>query len=72
MPIELFVGDVVRLRKPHACGNYEWRVVRIGADIGIRCQKCDHRVTLPRSTFERRVKEFIVRGEPPTTLEESG
>ena len=62
--MEIRLGDVVQLRKPHPCGSYEWRVVRLGADIGMRCQKCNHRVLLPRSTFERRVKQFISRGEP--------
>lgn len=62
--MEIRLGDVVELRKPHPCGSYQWRVVRLGADIGIRCQKCDHRVLLERSTFERRVKKFLSRGEP--------
>jgi hypothetical protein len=63
MVMEIRLGDIVRLRKPHPCGSYDWRVVRLGADIGIRCEKCNHRVLLPRSTFERRVKSFISRGE---------
>ena len=57
--LELHMGDVLRLRKPHPCGSYEWRVVRLGADIGLRCQKCNHRVLLPRSALERRVKEIV-------------
>jgi len=60
--LEIRLGDVVRLRKPHPCGGYDWEVVRLGADIGIRCLKCHHRVLLPRSTFERRLKAFISRG----------
>ncbi|MHB1004740.1 MAG: DUF951 domain-containing protein [Chloroflexota bacterium] len=68
MIMEIRLDDVVELRKPHPCGSYQWRVVRLGADIGIRCAKCDHRVLLPRSTFERRVKRFISRGEATPTL----
>jgi hypothetical protein len=63
MVIEIKLGDVVRLKKKHPCGSYEWQVVRLGADIGIKCLKCQHRVLLGRSIFERRVKEFISRGE---------
>jgi hypothetical protein len=37
-------------------------VVRVGAEIGIRCATCDRKVLLPRSTFERRVKRFLERG----------
>jgi hypothetical protein len=59
MPIEVYVDDVVRLRKVHPCGSYDWRVVRIGADIGLKCLGCGRHVMLPRSTFERRLKAFV-------------
>jgi hypothetical protein len=57
------LGDVVRMRKPHPCGSNEWDVVRLGADIGIRCRKCSRRVLLPRSQFVRQVKTLVERGE---------
>ena len=63
MVMEIKLGDVVRLKKPHPCGSYEWQVVRLGADIRIKCLKCQRRVLLERSIFERRVKAFISRGE---------
>ncbi|RLC63136.1 MAG: DUF951 domain-containing protein [Chloroflexi bacterium] len=63
MVMEIKLGDVVRLKKKHPCGSYEWRVVRLGADIGIKCVKCHHRVLLARSVFERRVRAFISRGQ---------
>ena len=63
MVIEIKLGDVVRLRKKHPCGSDEWRVVRLGADIGIKCVKCQHRVLVERSIFERKVKTLISRGE---------
>ncbi|TAK34263.1 MAG: DUF951 domain-containing protein [Chloroflexota bacterium] len=62
MVMEIRVGDVVQMRKIHPCGSYEWRVVRVGADIGIKCMKCERRVLLERSIFERRVKQFLSRG----------
>jgi len=62
MVMEIRLGDVVRLKKKHPYGSYEWQVVRLGADIGIRCLKCQRRVLLERSIFERRVKAFISRG----------
>ena len=64
MVMEIRLGDVVRLKKKHPCGSYEWQVVRLGADISIRCLKCQRRVLLERSVFERRVKAFVSRGEP--------
>ncbi len=54
---EIRVGDVVRLKKQHPCGGYEWEVVRTGADIGIKCLTCNRYVMLARSTFERRIKK---------------
>ena len=59
MVMEIHLGDVVRLRKKHPCGSFEWRVVRVGADIGIQCLKCDRRVLMPRSVFAKRVKGFV-------------
>jgi hypothetical protein len=63
MDLEIRLGDVFRLKKVHPCGSYEWRVVRLGADIGIKCLKCGRRVLLERSVFERRVKELVSREE---------
>jgi hypothetical protein len=61
MPLDLYLDDVVQLRKPHPCGSTEWRIVRLGADIGLKCLGCGHRVLLPRSTFEKRLKRFVNR-----------
>ncbi|OIO92941.1 MAG: hypothetical protein AUK03_09035 [Anaerolineae bacterium CG2_30_64_16] len=61
---EIRMGDIVQMRKPHPCGSSQWEVVRLGADIGIRCHGCKRRVLLPRSQFARQVKALIRRGEP--------
>jgi len=71
VPVKVYVGDVVRLRKVHPCGSYEWRVVRIGADIGLKCLGCGRRILLPRSTFERRLKAFVTRAVPPEGEQQS-
>jgi hypothetical protein len=52
----------VRLRKKHPCGGFDWRVVRLGADIGLVCATCGRRVLLERPVLQRRLKEFISRG----------
>ena len=57
------LGDVVRLKKKHPCGSDEWQVVRIGADIRIKCLKCQRLILLDRTTFERRVKTLVSRNE---------
>ncbi|MCI0437828.1 MAG: DUF951 domain-containing protein [Chloroflexi bacterium] len=56
MVLELKMGSVVHLKKPHPCGGYEWEVVRLGADIGLRCLSCSRRVMLARSELEKRLK----------------
>ena len=59
------LGDRLRLRKQHPCGNFDWEVVRLGADIGLRCEKCGRRVLLPRSEVERRTKQKLPRAAKP-------
>ena len=65
MSLDVALKDVVRLRKPHPCGGYEWTVVRLGADIGMVCNTCKHRVLLPRRDFEKRVKKFVIKQPRP-------
>lgn len=55
---DIQMDDIVRLRKPHPCGGYEWRVVRLGADIGLECLTCKRRVMIPRRDLARRVKSI--------------
>lgn len=62
MPLELILGDIVRLRKMHPCGGFEWKVVRLGADIGLECQTCQHRILLSRRDLEHRMKVLIPAG----------
>lgn len=59
--VDVHLGDVVQLRKPHPCGGWEWTVVRLGADLGLRCDTCGHRVLLARGQFEQRLKAFVRR-----------
>jgi hypothetical protein len=61
-PIAIYLDDVVQTRKPHPCGGDIWRVVRLGAEIGMRCETCGRKVLLPRAELERRIKRFVVRG----------
>jgi len=62
--LELKLGDIIKLRKQHPCGSYEWKVVRLGADIGIKCLLCGRIVLLKRRILERRIKAVITDAEP--------
>ncbi len=64
MPEEILLGDVITTRKPHPCGSAEWTVIRTGADIKIRCNRCGRIVMLDRDSFLRRRKAVVTRGEP--------
>jgi hypothetical protein len=64
--VDLRLDDIVRLRKRHPCGGYEWRVVRLGADIGAVCVTCGRRVMMPRSRFEKQVKAIVRRADRPS------
>lgn len=63
-PLTLYLGDVVRLRRAHPCGGDAWRVDRLGADIGLRCLGCERHVLVERRALERRIVEFVSRGDP--------
>jgi hypothetical protein len=54
-------GDVVRMKRRHPCGGWEWTVYRTGADIGIECQTCHRRVMLERRKFESRARSVVAR-----------
>ena len=55
MVTELRSGDTVRLKKIHPCGSYQWEVVRLGADIGLRCLGCQRRILMERGVLEHKI-----------------
>ena len=59
---ELGHDDIIRMRKAHPCGGYEWRVVRLGADIGLECLTCGRRIILDRRSLKNRIKKIVQRG----------
>ncbi len=60
--VDIAIGDVLRLRKAHPCGSHEWEVVRLGADIGLVCGGCRHRILMDRLDVERRFTGYVSRG----------
>lgn len=61
---EFFLGDIVDMKKQHPCGGYAWEVIRVGADIKIKCCTCGRIVMLPRNVFEKRVKKLVKSNNP--------
>jgi hypothetical protein len=62
------IGDVVRLRKTHPCGGTDWEVIRTGIDFGLKCLNCGRRVMVPRTRFERSVKQRLKLGDGKSRL----
>ena len=56
--MEYEVGDIVKLKKPHPCGSYEWKVLLVGADFRLKCMICEHQVMLPRKMVEKNTKSI--------------
>lgn len=56
---DIQIGDIARLRKPHPCGSFDWKIVRLGADIGLECVGCGHRVMLSRRELAHKMKKLI-------------
>jgi hypothetical protein len=67
---EFHIGDVVKMRKAHPCGGFDWKIYRLGADIGLECLTCQHRVFLSRRELAHKLKTLTpvspVDEVPPT------
>jgi hypothetical protein len=55
--------DIVEMKKPHPCGENRWKIIRMGMDIRIKCQGCDHSVMIPRKQFTKKIKKVLERNE---------
>ncbi|WP_097028241.1 DUF951 domain-containing protein [Clostridium peptidivorans] len=53
------LGDIVEMKKDHPCGSKDWEIIRMGADIKIKCCGCGRIIMLPRSKFEKDMKKVV-------------
>lgn len=56
--MDVSVGNVLVMKKPHPCGCKEFEVLRIGADFKLRCLGCNHEIMIPRSKAEKNIKSI--------------
>jgi len=63
MIISFELGDKVLMKKPHACGSSEWQIVRVGADIKIKCRGCGRLIMMERAEFVKRAKKNLSEKE---------
>ena len=60
-PLQVAINDIWEMKKLHACGGNEWRIFRVGLDIGMKCLNCEHRILINRKRFDLRSKKRINR-----------
>lgn len=63
MEHEFQLNDVVEMKKSHPCGTNKWKIIRLGMDIRIKCEGCQHSVLIPRKEFTRKVKKVLSKQE---------
>ena len=62
--MEYQLNDIVEMKKEHPCHkSKQWRIIRMGADIRIKCLGCDTSVMFPRREFEKKLKKVIPAAE---------
>ncbi len=61
--MDIKVGDIVTLKKPHPCGSYDWEVLRTGIDFRLRCLGCNHLIMIPRTKLEKRIKKVTRKSD---------
>jgi hypothetical protein len=59
MDKEYKLGSIVMMKKAHPCGSNEWEIIRVGADIKIKCIACGRSIMMPRIEFNKKLKKII-------------
>ena len=54
--MDLNVGDVITMKKPHPCGSKEFTLLRVGMDFKLRCNGCGHEIMSPRNKIEKNIR----------------
>lgn len=63
--MDVQVGDLLEMKKPHPCGNREFAVLRAGMDFRLRCTKCGRELMAPRVKIEKNIKKILRKESAP-------
>ena len=63
LAVDMQVGDVLQMKKPHPCGGREWLVLRVGMDFRLRCLTCGREMMILRGKAEKSVKKILPRAD---------
>ena len=55
--MDLNVGEIIKLKKPHPCGSSQWEILRTGMDFRLKCQGCGHQIMISRKLVEKNIKQ---------------
>ena len=66
MTYQYEVGDIVKLKKQHPCGNSEWEILRVGADFRLKCTGCGHQIMIARKLVEKNTRNLRKKSEENT------
>lgn len=61
--MDVRVGDILEMKKPHPCGSKQFEVLRVGMDFKIKCIGCGHEVMAARAKIEKNIKKIIREDE---------
>ena len=57
--MQYILGDIVKLKKGHACGANNWKVLRTGVDFKLQCLECDRVIWVKRTEFNKNVRKIL-------------
>lgn len=57
--MEFEIGSVIKMKKPHPCGENRWEILRVGMDFRLKCGGCGRQVMVPRKVVEKNFKGFL-------------
>ena len=61
--MDINIGDIVKLKKQHPCGSFEWEVLRVGIDFRLKCVGCSHQIMIPRKQLEKNIRNIRKKEE---------
>ena len=64
------IGDIVKMKKKHPCGSFEWEILRVGADFRLKCMGCGHQIMIARKLVEKNTKELRKKQSSEIVLDE--
>ncbi len=61
--MDIRLNDILVMKKPHPCGEKQWKVLRVGMDFRLRCLGCGHEVMITRQKAEKNLREVLREGQ---------